>query len=117
MTGNELPGRSVSVTIGDVSFTVRPRRTGADVIFSGLVFRKLVEGLKARGAEWAEIADRAICEIYADAIVQNVSTTGFTLPTIGASATEHADGFERWITQDNDTRQPSAPMNPRTTRR
>lgn len=102
MTGFDLASRTISVTAGDVSFTVRPRRTGADAIFSGLVLRKLTQGLQERGGEWAEITDRAICEVYANAVVQTVESKGHTLPVIGASAAEHADGFERWITQDND---------------
>ena len=102
MTGIDLLSRNINVTAGDVSFTVRPRRTGADAIFSGLVFRKLLQGLQARGGEWAEITDRAICDVYANAVGQTVSAVGHVLPGVGASAAEHADGFERWITQDND---------------
>ncbi len=91
--------RSVTFEVEGVSATVRPLRTGADSMFRGLVFRKVSAGLKARGDEWAEIADRSIVALYADAVIMSICKAGHVLPEISATADEHADGFEAWVNQ------------------
>ncbi len=97
MDGIVRDPEAIAFAAGSISGAVRPMRTGRDTMFRGLVFRKVVSGLRARGGEWAEVADRSIVNYYADAALMTVELSGFIMPPISATDAEHAAAFDAWV--------------------